>query len=361
MTSNWPTFMGDQQRSGYCPDAFQPPLELVWNQQCSDYAQVGNYIHGSPIIIGERVYFAWDHLYALDLHTGNLVWKSQTRIDSRAKGAPLFWNDSLWVAGWKGVYQIDPHDGDLIQHWPSYIFGTSLTIADDLLYWVSVEGSLLCLDLHSHQTSVIAEDLIKTSLLTVDTNHLYGLGYRDSRQTLLAWQRKTHELVWHYSAPTSGYYLANPISVAHSRVYLPIKNGIGLVGLDSATGKLLWQSTLQEVQTTACVAQDTLYIGGYGMYALDCKTGTLLWENTTGHPSRTSFSFENSVPICIGSTIYIGGNNSFHVYAFDSKNGDLVWQYKMGSLVYSTPSYANGHLLIGSHDGYLYCFCQAQG
>jgi outer membrane protein assembly factor BamB len=28
-------------------------------------------------------------------------------------------------------------------------------------------------------------------------------------------------------------------------------------------------------------------------------------------------------------------------------------------MVYSTPAYANGRLVIGSHDGFVYCFEQA--
>lgn len=47
------------------------------------------------------------------------------------------------------------------------------------------------------------------------------------------------------------------------------------------------------------------------------------------------------------------------IYGFDARQGDLIWHYETGSLVYSTPAYANRHLLIGSHDGYLYCFRQA--
>jgi outer membrane protein assembly factor BamB len=358
MSDSWTTFMRDQQRTGYCPEEFEPPLELAWKRQFINYPEVSNCIHGSAIIVGETVYFAWDHLYALDLHTGHVLWRSKTRIDSQGRGSPLFWSDSLWLAGREGIYQLDPKNGDLIRYWPSQIFGTSVTIADNKLYWVAVTSTLWSLDLQTEEMLPFPDKVEKNTILSFDSERLYGSVFKDYGSRLVAWDRATRRTAWEYIPPQGTSFLVNPLSVGSSRVYACFKKGSGLIALDAATGQVDWNFS-DPVRTPPCLSDGRIYIGGNAFYALDAETGTIIWQQGAEEPRSASFHFDVSAPICVGSSIYVGGGSKRMIYGFDARQGDLIWHYETEDMVYSTPVYANGHLLIGSHDGYLYCFRQA--
>ena len=117
------------------------------------------------------------------------------------------------------------------------------------------------------------------------------------------------------TALTSSGVWATPC-LYKNMVYVPTHGG-GLLGLDRATGELVWQKTLTEHAWASCVVVDkTLIVGDtYGvLHAWDVS-------NTAVDPP-------------------------------------VVWELKVesGSALESTPAVWKGKIFLGSRDGYFYCF-----
>jgi outer membrane protein assembly factor BamB len=354
MTSNWPTFMRDQQRTGYCPDVFRPPLELAWKKQ------LGSYICGSAIIVDQKVMVSQDYLYAFDLQTGELVWRSDQPVNSYkgGVGAPLFWQDTAWTSGETGLYQFDLATGKQLGHWPYGSIGISLTASQDQLFWAAQDHSLYLLDSNSGTVEAFETDPYLNTVLTSDSERVYGFCRRHPDRRLVAWNSQSKEWIWQRAFDIDDGIVIGHASVYESIIYL-CQSKAGLQAFYAHNRKPLWRfgSGLQ-VQTSPCVSPSHVYVAGQGMYALERTTGTLVWKNED-KPEWKRSRFYASAPICIGSTLYIGGGMNRAVYAFDATSGALIWEYKTDAMLSSTPAYANGHLVIGAHDGYLYCFRQA--
>lgn len=103
--------------------------------------------------------------------------------------------------------------------------------------------------------------------------------------------------------------------------------------------------------TAPCISEvdGTVYVAGRRLYAISIDNGTELWRSE-------KLGLSTSAPIVVGDNLYIGGGNDRYVYGFDRKTGELVWEYATGDLIFSTPAYAEGRLIIDCHDGNVYCF-----
>ncbi len=56
-----------------------------------------------------------------------------------------------------------------------------------------------------------------------------------------------------------------------------------------------------------------------------------------------------------GQRVYVGSLDG-NVYGLDLATGERVWQYRTGDGITASPAVVEGHLVIGSEDGFLYCF-----
>jgi outer membrane protein assembly factor BamB len=73
----------------------------------------------------------------------------------------------------------------------------------------------------------------------------------------------------------------------------------------------------------------------------------LLWRYTTGKAILSSPSVANG---CV-----VFGSDDTYIYCLNASNGQLVWRFPTGDIVKSSPTIENGRVFITSEDGYLYC------
>jgi hypothetical protein len=355
MTNNWPTLMGDQQRTGYRPDAFKPPLELAWKHYFDDY------VMDSGIIVDGKVILARDYLYAFDLQTGEQLWKSERAINAidGPGSAPLFWQNALWVVGAAGLYQFELEKGRQLEHWPCASPNRNLTATASKLFW---SGGLLYYLFDLQQGIIDQFDVESTSLyLASDGERLYGSRIVEKvYNECVAWELENDLWIWRHRFSREDSFAIGHITVSDSLLYL-LHRTTGLSALNVQTGEKVWHFGDKRflLQYAPCVTPDNIYVAGRGLYALDRKTGSLIWKNESD-PKWDSGMSLSAPPICIGSTIYMGGGNDRNIYAFDAVSGELIWQYPTKAMTHSAPAYADGHLVVGCHDGNLYCFRQAQ-
>ena len=95
----------------------------------------------------------------------------------------------------------------------------------------------------------------------------------------------------------------------------------------------------------------TIYVSSddHWIYAFDAETGKVKWKTETADETGSSCAFSLSEEV-----VYCGADDSY-VRALHARNGTLVWRYKTGSSVTSSSHViADGTLVIGSHDTFLY-------
>jgi outer membrane protein assembly factor BamB len=111
------------------------------------------------------------------------------------------------------------------------------------------------------------------------------------------------------------------------------------LGLDRATGKILWQEeaphdTLEVVHTTGSLAQPTpasdgeivvSFFGSSGLLAYD-KDGKLLWQRRLG-PYKNDFGAGSS-PILVGDRVILcqDHDQESHIVAYDKRSGEELWK-----------------------------------
>ena len=166
----------------------------------------------------------------------------------------------------------------------------------------------------------------------------------------------TGELRWQWCFAPETPPTSSPLdsaAVSENTLYIALEHR-GLLAIDTRDGDVRWHyGTKTGPFTAPCVADDVIYVAGWQLHAVNAINGQGIWT------SSDQYALSTSAPIVSGDSIYIGGGQLRAIYAFDRWTGEKAWEYETGDLVFSTPAIASGKLLIGCHDGYLYCFEEA--
>jgi outer membrane protein assembly factor BamB len=342
--SDWPTRMKDVQRTGYSPDEFAPPLRLVWKFKREGYVWAG------PTIGQNHVFFGGDRLHALNLTSGELLWRSD---ETNAFGAssPTLWEDLLFVCADESLYALDAQTGAIRFEINIGNRDSSPCVYEAMVLWGARGGRFYAADAHTGaikwmyeaQYSRYSDPIRFTPSILADT--IYFGHY----PTVYALDVHTGALKWYWREELDD----SPVDAApiwEDALFVAIKNG-GLFALDTTTGQVKWHYATQYGPFAApCVADEGIvYAASRRLHAVSCQDGREIWTSD-------QYGFDTSAPIIVGEHIYIGGGHYRFVYGFDRRTGQKVWEYPTGDLVFSTPAYAHGRLVIGSHDGYVYCF-----
>jgi outer membrane protein assembly factor BamB len=144
-------------------------------------------------------------------------------------------------------------------------------------------------------------------------------------------------------------------AVSGGAVYAVGENGVNghvrLYALASATGKIMWSSSLKGVAigvSSPTVADGKVFLG-FGdaqVRAFDVKTGEQLWAA----PVRNAFSFRSALAYSAGEVyaIDLGGG----VYRLDARTGDVRWDFQFPSFAsWSSPLVLGQSVYVGTDDG----------
>ena len=75
--TNWPTFHGDNARTGFSSSKSPSKPNVLWKWTLNDFMQInyeGNFEGNWPIIDDGKVFIAPEDIFALDLKTGEKIW-----------------------------------------------------------------------------------------------------------------------------------------------------------------------------------------------------------------------------------------------------------------------------------------------
>jgi len=76
---------------------------------------------------------------------------------------------------------------------------------------------------------------------------------------------------------------------------------------------------------------------------------------------QTKFTTHASPPVIAAGQVFVADVDAHAVCALDAADGKLQWTYTTGGRVDSPPTYHQGRLLFGSHDGWVYCLRATDG
>jgi len=138
---DWPTYRGDNQRSGATADTVAPQLAIDWQ------TNLGGRL-SSVVIAGGRVYVASidDHtVHALDAASGQAVW--QFTAGGRVDSPPTVWQDLVLFGSADGsVYCLRAADGQLIWRFRAAPEDQRLMASEQVESAWPVHGSVLLRD-----------------------------------------------------------------------------------------------------------------------------------------------------------------------------------------------------------------------
>ena len=260
-------------------------------------------VETAPVVSDGLVYVSsgesW--IYALDAHSGALIWKKQ--LDSNASDAATVHEGKLLIGDEKGVFYIlSARTG---QEWfrfrtPRAISGSPVVSEDGERAYFAAGGQLYAVE--------------------ATLREIPGL-----YQFKQLWAQ-----LWLWQVP----------------------------GIPRPKGQQggLWRFTpenpLQGVKSSPALVDEedggTLYVGGHdnNVYALDAISGDLLWTFRTADAVWAS-------PLVIKDHLLVG-DESGALYSLDRLTGTENWSMNLGAPIYIPPIVSNGLLIVRTADGNVY-------
>jgi len=347
------------QRS-YTSEHLQLPIALNWDFTTTKFA--GN--AASPVVDGNKCIFSsGDRIYAVDLESGKMLWRYPDQpLNSTVKCTPAISDGSVYFGSGDGnLYCIDEETGKF--QWAYQTRGPIRcppVVYEGVVYVGTDDNSVYAIDSGSGEaiwrrpyttkddvTYGIAVSLGMVVVSSMDGN-LYGIS------------ASTGALRWYYRLP-SAPIRTSPI-ISESLVIMAV--GDAVYGFTARSGQMRWLVNMPaEVAAPPACDGDVLYVACRDKkiyaYKLNTRQPSVKWTAPADFGSLPLSS-----PVVADDTLYITGSKGV-VGAFATEDGAMRWRYIIGpsadfGKVYtdaaSSPTIANGNLIVLTDDGVLHCF-----
>lgn len=311
---------------------------------------------GAPAVADGIVYVGaepgsqdWNPFYRLDAEMGTPL---GFFIAGGYYYAPAAAHGLLYIStNGAAVYALDAHTGDLV--WSFRVSGVNtaelsdLTIAEDMIYFGLTEPSTCTVNALDARTG------LKVWSYFVDRNHCAspvtvaeGVAYFGFSNQVDALDARTGRFLWSFTAGgnTAGYP-----TVVRNVAYFSADDGY-VYAVNASTGALIWKSGAGMPYAPLAVAKGRVYVHSYdgNLYSFDARTGKLVWSYATSACNCYQFP-----PAVANGVVYFAAD--YTVYALDAQDGILLWSYDTGG-VYSPPVVVNGVLYVGTEVSGLWAF-----
>ena len=340
-SSNWTTFRGDLNHSGYTvsgnPSNSAKPL---WNYTTGAEVVSSPSVADGYLIVGGKD----NNIYSLNASNGQLLWNFTTadEVDS----APAISDGYVYVSSYDGwVYSLDIATGTPV--WVSFVGGKVLSspaVANGLVYVGSGKQGVFCFNASNGKLVWIFPTSLRVDSSPAISDGVVYVATDDF--SVHALNASTGTELWKHH---TGSVISSP-SVYNGYVYVGSYDGF-VCGLNASTGNQIWQFQTQDaVDSSPAVAYGIVYVGSEdnNVYALNASNGVKIWQAPTGYWVRSS-------PAIAGGNVYVGSED-YSIYCFNASTGAKKWSYATSNIVDSSPAIANGILYIGSSDHHIYAF-----
>jgi outer membrane protein assembly factor BamB len=363
---DWPLHRGNSTQTGVSDEKLPDALGIRWQFQTK------NAIEGAPVIADGIIYVgsADKHLYAIDLKSGTLKWKTPG-------DGPLFSY---------GMVVFDTTTNKLRPRTAIGIITSSPGVKGDRVYTGNADGRFFCLN---RQTGDVIWTFDTDGQITAAPNFDGDNVLIASQDSVLYCLDKDGKKVWDFRIEGPIYggvaiadgktFLAGCDSMMH---VLDVKTGkeMGSVDLQGQSGssaavfgehlyvgtmsnqvlsvnlktlKIQWAfeapKRKQGFFGSAAVTDDLVVIGSRDekVWGIDRKTGKARWDFLTDHKVDGS-------PVIVGERIFVGSFDK-HFYVLDKK-GQRVADFELDGAILGSPAVAGGCVVVGTEKGTVYCF-----
>lgn len=169
-----------------------------------------------------------------------------------------------------------------------------------------------------------------------------------------------------WSVPTEGPVRSSP-AVTETTVFFGSGDG-HLYAVRRRSGAVAWRFAAEApVYSSPTVWEDLVVFaaGDNDIFGVNAESGDLAWRAETGatHPwawGHEGWDYFHSSPVVADGRVVVGSGDGF-VYALDARTGKTVWRHRTGGRVRSSPAVADGIVFVGSADGVLYALDLSDG
>ena len=340
--TNWSQFHFDADGTRWNPYENVLNPKNVVNLGVKWIYHLGEPNGSSPAVVDGVVYVAGGPLYAIDAHTGTLLWSYVVNGSS----VPPAVADGIVYFGSAddNVYALNARNG--APHWTfktGAFVSSSPTVVAGVVYVGSGDGKLYAVnartggELWSYATGgYVTQPAVADGIVYIGSadDNVYALNASNG------------QLLWKYRTGN----FAGDVAVSGGIVYAPSQDG-NIYALNANNGGLLWRYTTKSlIYSCPAVANGVVYVssGDRLVYALNAFTGAVLWNFITYNPIISSPAVANGV-------VYVGSTDS-NLYALNARTGARLWSYETGNVVPGSPTVTDGVLYFSSYDANVYAF-----
>ena len=366
----WPTYHGDDARTGNSTDSGPLTNHMLWSNS------TGSYSYSSPAIAGGKVYIPADDgsMYCFWADNGTRIWRTLLLSPAWSGPAVDVARDRVFVCDGTGlafstsrnIYCLNATTG--AQVWkktlPDYGESSPLIYGDTVIVGTgdnAVGGKNN--NLYSFNITNGNQVWATPSAGSCASPALYeGRLYSVGNGLLRCMDPVTGAFFWNATV-SHGY--GSP-SVADGRVFYPGANG-QVYAFNASTGASLWQKSTGQAESysTCAISNGSLFVsgsrsplngGGGVVVKMDVTDGTIGWTYSIAAPNGCW-----GAPVVSGDHVYFGYGST--VVCVNASDKSEIWSYNgpAGTSSYgigSSPSIAAGKLYIGASEAKLYCFGQ---
>lgn len=354
--SDWPLARGDARGTGVASGTLPAEPKVLWEYKTGD-DKAG--FEGTPIIADGKVLVGdfEGTVHAIDIQTGNSVWKAKGKEGFTTAGAV---SNGMFVIGdfSSNIYCFRVSDGEQLWSIESehQVINGGNFIGDEVLL-SSDSGVLFALDLKSgkQKWSYETGDQLRSSASLWKSVAL--LGGCDSRLHKIDVEKGV--------ALGESYSLMSPTlstpNIIGDIAILPTQPGV-VFAIRLDTNETLWSYTPDaSLNTDIRSSSATLATVNNGkidgivvvpsrnkrLLGIDAATGKLKWEAVLKKRSDAS-------PVICDGRAWLGASDGM-VYGI-SLDGKETWSYQLSGQILASPAIANDRLVIATEKGSVVCF-----
>jgi outer membrane protein assembly factor BamB len=280
------------------------------------------------------------YLYAIDLNTGQKLWKHKHYPNGGIHKFSMLGNIPLQVyyapsgglsTSWCRIAKCDPETGektDLVETWIEDNYEFLLTPPT---WTTSDAGDTLILFLSSGWNFQLIQGNVKAYCYNITKKRM-------------EWKKENF-----VSGGDSGFHI--PIVINNNKVIFQILRSFHC--FDITTGDLVWQHIPNPMrsfsETPMLYNNEKLYARSDGgtVFCLNAQTGDLIWKASDEYipaPDGRMDIYDEKLYLAAW-----GDNVEFYLYCLSAENGDFIWQDK------GPFNKISGGITIDQNTGYLYC------
>lgn len=340
LSADWPQWRGPDRNGS----SSETGLLASWPQEGPKLAWKVSHCgsgYATPSVVGDRIYLLGNEglenesVHALSATDGSRLWSTRLGKVGNPQQRPNF----------PGAR-------------------TTPTVTGSTLHALGSDGDLACLDaatgkirwqknLRTDFGGKPGQWAYSESPLVVGNQVIVTPGGADA--TVLALDAGSGEVRWKYASPDAdeaGYASAIVVESGGSRQVVQLLSK-GLVGLDAATGKLLWRWSKPISKYGANIPSPLAARGIIYAAAAGTGGGAIRLKPGTDSPAFEELYFESKLPTAIGGTVQVGdllfGTTAQSLLCFDAATGALKWEDR--AIGAASLCHAGGLLFLHGENG----------